>query len=203
MEDLISNQEDILQEAPKKEDLQSVRTKFKLSQEALDVKEWLADYFDASQKEVCKIALDLTTSFLDEDDDLIESFSQKASDQPDDLQRKSHVVSRATLDSIEETAEELGLSRDQFLDASLRLVHLLIQHQRKKQIDDHENLLPEMKKLRDQALELESEIKAKTQSTDPLRDGISLIVLSLEQMISDVEDEIDSREPLSRDHSWL
>lgn len=203
MEDLLSDREDALPDAPEKDDLQSVRTKFKLSEEALDIKERLSDYFDASQKDVCKIALDLTTSFLDGDDDLIERFSQKASDRPDDLRRKSHVVSRATLNSIEETAEELGLSRDQFLEGALHLVHRLIRYQRQRQIENHEDLLPMVKELRDKAEEVETEVREKTQETDPLRDGIGLIMVSLEQMIADLEDEIEGGEPLSQDHSWL
>lgn len=203
MEELLSDREDTLPDAPEKDDLQSVRTKFKLSEETLDIKERLADYFDASQKDVCKIALDLTKSFLDGNDDLIESFSHKASTRPDDLQRKSHVVSRATLNSIEETAEEFGLSRDQFLEGSLRLVYRLIQYQRQRQIDDHEDLLPKVKAFRKRARDFESVVEEKTQSTDPLRDGISLIIVSLNQMIADLKEEIESGKPLSQDHSWL
>jgi len=203
MEDLITSRKDALPTPPQQDDLQSVRTKFKLSKDALEAKEWLSDYFDTSQKEVCDIALELTSSFLAGDEDLHQRFFERAQEQPGDPRRKSHVVSRATLKTIERQAEEHDLSRDQFIDAMLRLVRLLVERQRSKQIEHHESLLPGVRELRNHAEEVKSKVDDQTPQSDPLRRGIGQIIVSLDQLIDDLEVEVESGNPLRRDHDWL
>lgn len=204
MEDLVRNRSNIGGKAPSGRGKRSVHTKFKLSEEALQAKERLAEYWGVTQKEVAEMAAQLTVSFLeDEDEDTRRWFIENAYDQPGELTRKTHVVSRNTKSFLEATASDFNLTRDQFFDACLRLAHTIVKFLHEAQLDRHQNQLPKLYDLLDQVEAMEAEIQEEATEVDPLGSALTSVRGVLESIVNDIEEELDSGVPLGRDHELV
>jgi len=203
MEELVTNRTSLGRKAPSGRGKRSVHTKFKLSEDALQAKERLSEYWGVTQKEVAEMAAQLTVSFLnDEDDETCRWFVENAYDQPGELTRKTHVVSRDTKSFLETTASDFNLTRDQFFDAALRLAHTIVQFLREVQLERHEEQLPHLYDLLEQTESIEVELQGEATDVDPLKPAISSIRHRLEAIVDDIEDELDQGIPLGQDHEF-
>lgn len=183
----------------------SIRTKFKLSEEAVEVKEWLADFWSMSQKDVSAEVVDIVKRFIEsEDSQLREQFVQDAYDQPGSPSRKTHVVTEETRDVLEATADELNLTRDQFFDASLRLTRAMIRESRRsEQIKRHKEILPVIKDLLSHAEAAYSESKEIISDDDPVSLPLFGIMRHLEEMEWQLSEEIKSGKAIDQDHGFI
>lgn len=203
MEELVRSQGNLGRKTPSGRGKRSVHTKFKLSEESLDAKEQLAEYWGVTQKEVAEMAAQLTVSFLeDEDEETRRWFIENAYDQPGELIRKTHVVSRETKSFLERTASDFNLTRDQFFDASLRLAHTIIEFLHEVQLDRHEKQLPRLYDVLDQVEAIETDLEQEATDVDPLKPALTSIRTRLEAIVDDLEDELESGSPLTRSHEF-
>ncbi len=203
MEELVKNRSNLGQKAPSGQGKRSVHTKFKLSEDALQAKEQLAEYWGVTQKEVAEMAAQLTVSFLeDEDQETQRWFVENAYDQPGELTRKTHVVSRDTKSFLEATASDFDLTRDQFFDASLRLAHTIIQFLREVQLERHEEQLPRLYDLLELAEAIEADLQEETTDVDPLKPALTSVRRRIEAIVDDIDDELERSVPLGRNHEF-
>lgn len=203
MEELVKSRSNLSRKAPSGRGKQSVHTKFKLSEDALQAKERLAEHWGVTQKEVAEMATQLTVSFLeDEDQETRRWFIENAYEQPGELTRKTHVVSRETKSFLEATAGDFNLTRDQFFDACLRLAQTIVKFLRGVQLDRHEDQLPRLYDLLDQVEAIEAELHQEATDVDPLKPALCSIRDQLEAIVGDIEDELDSGTPLARNHEF-
>lgn len=203
MEELVRSQSNLGRKAPSGRGKRSVHTKFKLSDESLKAKERLADYWGVTQKEVAEMAAQLTVSFLeDEDEETRRWFVNNAYDQPGELTRKTHVVSRDTKSFLESTASDYNLTRDQFFDAALRLAHTIVKFLHEVQLERHEEQLPRLYEVLDRVESIEADLHGETTDVDPLKPALTSIRTQLEAIVDDLEDEVESGVPLVRNHDF-
>lgn len=203
MEELVANRSNLGRKAPSGRGKRSVHTKFKLSEEALEAKERLSEYWGVTQKEVAEMAAQLTVSFLeDEDDETRRWFVENAYDQPGELTRKTHVVSRDTKSFLETTASDFNLTRDQFFDAALRLAHTIVRFLREVQLERHEEQLPHLYDLLEQVEAIEADLQQEATDVDPLKPAITSIRSRLEAIVDDLEDELEQGVPLGQNHTF-
>ncbi|PSQ75250.1 MAG: hypothetical protein BRD51_01205 [Bacteroidetes bacterium SW_11_64_17] len=203
MEELVTNRSNLGRKTPSGREKRSVHTKFKLSEEALDAKEQLSDYWGVTQKEVAEMAAQLTVSFLeDEDEDTRRWFVENAYDQPGEVSRKTHVVSRETKSFLESTASDFNLTRDQFFDASLRLAHTIVRFLREVQLERHEEQLPRLYDLLELAKSIEADLRDEATDVDPLKPAVTSVRSRIEAIVSDLEDELDRDIPLGQNHEF-
>ena len=203
MEELVTNRSNLGRKAPSGRKKRSVHTKFKLSEDALDAKERLAEYWGVTQKEVAEMAAQLTVSFLeDEDEETRRWFVENAYDQPGELTRKTHVVSRETKSFLESTASDFNLTRDQFFDASLRLAHTIVRFLREVQLERHEEQLPRLYDLLELAESIEADLQDEATDVDPLKPAITSVRTRLEAIVDDLEDELERGIPLGQNHEF-
>lgn len=202
MEELVSAHSDILTQETATQEKRSVHTKFKLSEDAIAAREWLASHWDMNQKDVAEVVARVTDRFLS-GDEAREEFVEDASNQPGKLTQKTHVVSNGTRNFLKRTAKELNLTRDQFFDASLRLVHTMVHHKRKKQIEHHKELLPVLDELRARTKEVYEEVEARIDDDDPLG-GTTIFgkLKHLENIVGALEEEIERGNPLETDFDF-
>jgi len=202
MEELVSGRSDILSQESSAQEKQPVHTKFKLSEDAIAAREWLADHWDMNQKDVAEVVMEITDRFLSENE-AREEFVEDASDRPGELTRKTHVVSNGTRNFLKRTARELNLTRDQFFDASLRLVHTMVRQKHKEQIEYHKELLPILDELRAHTEEVYSEVEARTDDGDPLG-GTTIFgkLKHLENIVGALKEEIEREDPLKSDFDF-
>jgi len=203
MEELVTNRSNLGRKAPSGREKRSVHTKFKLSEEALDAKERLSDYWGVTQKEVAEMAAQLAVSFLeDEDEETRRWFVENAYDQPGELTRKTHVVSRETKSFLESTASDFNLTRDQFFDASLRLAHTIVRFLREVQLERHEEQLPRLYDLLELAESIEADLREEATDVDPLKPALTSIRNQLDAIVDDLEDELERSIPLGQNHEF-
>lgn len=203
MEELVTNRSNLGRKAPSGRGKRSVHTKFKLSEDALQAKERLSEYWGVTQKEVAEMAAQLTVSFLeDEDEETRRWFVENAYDQPGELTRKTHVVSRDTKSFLEATASDFNLTRDQFFDASLRLAHTIVRFLREVQLERHEEQLPHLYDLLEQAEAIEADLREEATDVDPLKPAITSIRSQIEAIVDDLEDELERGIPLGQNHEF-
>jgi len=203
MEELVKNRSNLGEKAPSGQGKRSVHTKFKLSEDALQAKEQLAEYWGVTQKEVAEMAAQLTVSFLDDEDEETQRwFVENAYDQPGTLTRKSHVVSRETKSFLEATASDFELTRDQFFDASLRLAHTIVQFLREVQLERHEEQLPRLYDLLEQAEAIEEDLQEETTDVDPLKPAITSVRSQIEAIVQDIDEELERGVPLGQNHEF-
>ena len=203
MEELVTNRSNLGHKTPSGHEKRSVHTKFKLSGEALDAKEQLSDYWGVTQKEVAEMAAQLTVSFLDDgDEDTQRWFVENAYDQPGEVSRKTHVVSRETKSFLESTASDFNLTRDQFFDASLRLAHTIVRFLREVQLERHEEQLPRLYDLLELAESIEADLRDEATDVDPLKPAVTSVRSRIEAIVSDLEDELERDIPLGQNHEF-
>lgn len=203
MEELVKNRSNLGRKAPSGKGKESVHTKFKLSEEALQAKERLAEYWGVTQKEVAEMATQLTVSFLeDENEDTRRWFVENAYDQPGELTRKTHVVSRDTKLFLESTASDFNLTRDQFFDAALRLAHTIVKFLREIQLERHEEQLPRLYDVLDQVEAIETHLQEEATDVDPLGPAVTSVRGQIESIVDDLEEELESGVPLGRNHEF-
>ena len=203
MEEFVKNRSTVGQEVPSGQGKRSVHTKFKLSEDALQAKEALAEHWGVTQKEVAEMAAQITASVLeDEDEETRRWFVENASDQPGDLVRKTHVVSRDTKSFLETSASDLELTRDQFFDASLRLTHKIVQFLREAQLERHEEQLSHLHALLEQAEAIEADLQEETTAVDPLNPAVTAVRRQIEAIVDDIEGELERGVPLGRTHEF-
>jgi hypothetical protein len=149
------------------------------------------------------MAAQLTVSFLeDEDEETQRWFVENAYDQPGELTRKTHVVSRDTKSFLEATASDFDLTRDQFFDASLRLAHTIIQFLREVQLERHEEQLPRLYDLLELAEAIEADLQEETTDVDPLKPALTSVRRRIEAIVDDIDDELERGVPLGRNHEF-
>ncbi|WP_103020236.1 T4SS efffector SepA family protein [Salinibacter altiplanensis] len=201
MEELASEHSDILFRDTSMEEKRSVHTKFKLSEKALSARERLGDYWEVTQKEVAEGVAKKTDQIISREER--DAFVRNASSREGELTRKTHVVSEKTRNFLERTARELNLTRDQFFDAALRLVHTMVQQKRKEQIECHEELLPALRDLLDHTDRVHTKVEKLIDDEDPLG-GTTIFgkLKHLENIVSALEEEVQRGEPLESDFDF-
>jgi hypothetical protein len=149
------------------------------------------------------VAAQLTVSFLeDEDEDTRRWFVENAYDQPGEVSRKTHVVSRETKSFLESTASDFNLTRDQFFDASLRLAHTIVRFLREVQLERHEEQLPRLYDLLELAKSIEADLRDEATDVDPLKPAVTSVRSRIEAIVSDLEDELERDIPLGQNHEF-
>jgi hypothetical protein len=197
MEELAERNRDLPDPRSTAEQKRSIRTKFKLSKHATEAKEWLADHWEVSQKEAADLVAENIKAIIESDLETRDHFASQAYEQPGDLVRKTHVVSKQTRDRLESMAEELNLTRDQFFDASLRLTKSIILKQHAAQIEKHRSALERLKELHKLGRKVETSLDNELPSDDPVGIGFAGVMHRLEDIIDAIQEEVRSGEPMS------
>ncbi len=177
---------------------------FALSTEARTAKERLADHWEVAQEEAAAMAVHLTASFLDAEDEQTQHwFFQNASDPPGERSEAPHRMPTAANELLEARANELGLTPDQFFDAALRLARTIVEFLRKAQLERHEEHLSALHDLLEQAQAIEANFDETATDLDPLKPAIAAIRRRIAAVVSDVEAELARERPLERSHDFV
>jgi len=171
----------------------SVRTTFKLTKKSLGLVDDLSDYWDVSKKELLDVVAGEVEDVLQERPG-VASFGGGMREESE-TQRKTMVVSRGTRNLLNEMAEEHEVARDDLLELGIHLLQLL----KEKQTEKHEALLQDINDFYQQGRELENKIRDELGTGDPVRDGFSRVMLSLETLIGEMEEAIEAGESIDTD----
>ncbi len=187
----------------------SVRTTFRLSAEALEGLEWLARQSGVTKKEtfdeLCnwldvlkkKNVLNKETFLkLRETHELLKKYSGK---HRGDLIRKTYVISDQARRTLEKTAKDYKVSRDDLLGNLILLVKGLIEAHEKKRLSNHAAALKMIDDFWHKAEDLESKLHELLGDDDPIYERFGMVVTGLMALSQDIEAEQKDGTPID---SW-
>ena len=178
----------------------SVRTTFRLSAEALEGLEWLAGHSGITKKdtidELCEW-LDVlnkdTFLKLCQGNELLKKLSEEHGG---DLVRKTHVISDRTRRTLEKTAKDYEMSRDDLLENLILIVKLLIEKSEEERLSKHRKALEMIKDFQTQAEDFESELHTLLGDDDPIYERFGFVIIDLDNIVRDIEKEQKDGSPI-------
>ena len=181
----------------------SVRTTFRLSAEALEGLEWLARQSGVTKKET----FDELCNWLDvlkKKDVLNKDTFLKLRESHEllkkhrgDLIRKTYVISDQARRTLEKTAKDYEVSRDNLLEDLILIVKLLVESYEKKRLSDHgEEALEMIDDFWHKAEELESKLRELLGDDDPIYQRFGMVVTHLMSLSIDIEREQKDGTPI-------
>ena len=185
----------------------SVRTTFRLSADALEGLEWLVRQSGVTKKEtfdeLCNWLdvlkkKDVLNTFLKlrEGHELLKKYSGK---HRGDLIRKTYVISHQARRTLEKTAKDYEMRRDDLLENLILIVKFLVEKSEEERLAKHKQALEMIDEFWTKAEELESELKKLLGSDDAICDRFGLVVTHLMSLSIDIEKEQKDGTPID---SW-
>ncbi len=182
----------------------SVRTTFRLSAEALEGLEWLARQSGVTKKEtfdeLCNWLdvlkkKDVLNTFLKlrEGHELLKKYSGK---HRGDLIRKTYVISHQARRTLEKTAKDYEMRRDDLLENLILIVKFLIEKSEEERLSKHREALGMIEDFRTQAEDFESELHTLLGGDDPIYERFGYVIIHLDNIAQDIEKEQKDGTPI-------
>ncbi|MFN2354310.1 MAG: hypothetical protein ABR512_07280 [Desulfopila sp.] len=159
---------------------QSVRTTFKLSEKSIDALSILAGQLGIKQKSLFDHLID---------DGSVLRHIAKASDQaeiPRQRVAKTYVISRKTLNNLEEVSSQYQTPRDALVELSIERILPLITREKKKH-EQRKKVLEKMSTLFDEAEEVFDMATQRLESEDPVYDRVWQMMKAINSCREEVE----------------
>lgn len=168
---------------------ESVRTTLKLTEKGVEAKEWLADRWGITQKDV----VDTACAYAMVVDRLREEFGPVPESEP---VRKTHVLSSGTLKIFELRADELGLSRDELLDQTLILLRAREERADQERLEKHRQAIEILVRAQETLREFEHELEDLLEKDDPVLARFGLCDLNIDNLLTAIATELDGGDPI-------
>jgi len=193
-------------------DRRSVRTTFRLSKETREAMAWLAKYYRVKPKEVIDLCVNLlqaidisdhTRTSEDADQDIKASLleflgfraatSKKDSMSTGEYVRRTQVISRKSLGTLNDLSESSKKTRDKLVEDAILTLKLINQGEEQK---NHEQALEEIQNLVSQIEATEQKLEDLLAEGDPILHRLHVVRSMTESLEMDIEAEIYKREPI-------
>jgi hypothetical protein len=178
----------------------SVRTTFRLNKDTFSEMESLSIYNSISRKELIDYIVDIVQNLADFSNEgklLLHSINNKISGQTQkaDLIRKTQVISKKSLNTLNRLSKDTGLSRDQLITLALIIYKTNLRQVHK----NHEKALKDINKLISKINETENALKKFLDPDDPVLMRFAYIAIVTDNLCSAIRSEIDKGVPIDPD----
>lgn len=174
-------------------DRQLVRTTFKLSHEALEVRAWLAGHYKLSMADALAFAAHIAGQLQES---VLPFFLKKNVER--DV-RRTLVLSKGALGVIEDQAKELGRHRDEVLEAALQALAVSAREDSKETAALHEQALPIIERVYDALYDAEKELNEMLGTEDPVVIRHGYLVVMIENLRRAINEELTDGTPVDPD----
>jgi hypothetical protein len=182
------------------EGLQSVRTTFRFSKQALEAQAYLRKRLKITPQ---KMLNNVTTSgFLANNElaevlaELTEAARKSAESDPTGV-RKTWGISKATLYALNKTAKEKGITRDALVEGIIVCMEILCKAADQKRPENHKIALEMVEKFWVQAQDLNQELVDLLGEEDPIVMRLGDVLSMLDSLNQAIEAEIEQGIPVS------
>jgi hypothetical protein len=177
----------------------SVRTTFRLDKDTFSNMESLSKYYKITKKELIEFLVDTVQTFADpseQGESLLNRIDNKTSGQTQkaDLIRKTQVISKKSLNTLNKLSKNTGFSRDQLIKFAVT-IHLSSFKQIRK---NHEKALKDIKKLVSKINETEDTLKKFLAPDDAVLERFAYIAIVTDNLCSAIQSEINKGVPIYR-----
>lgn len=179
---------------------QSVRTTFNLKKETFQSIEWLANYYNITQKEVIDHLVGTVQDLADipeGDESYLKSITDKIftkTKKPNYL-RKTKVVGKKSLQILKTLSKKEKISRDTLIEAAV----IFHKFGLKKRKEKHAEALDEIHNLMKVIYKTEKKLKSLLDTDDPIIGRFGNIAVVAENLVVAVESEIEKGYPIDPD----
>lgn len=174
-------------------DRQLIRTTFKLSQEALEARAWLAGHHKISMTETLSLAAYVIAQLNEE---LAGFYLARAGHR--DV-RRTLILTKGALGVIEAKAAETGRHRDEILEAALQAFSYTIGETVGAAAELHRQVLPILGRANSALVEAEAEMKAVLEPDDPVLKRFGYAIVVMDNLLGAIEDELEDGTPVDPD----
>ena len=177
-------------------DRQSARTSFRLSEEGKDALKWLAKHHGITAK-------DVFDKFCQ--DSVIEIYADMAGKIRDDQTppkksvRKTLVISKGALKTLNDFSNKNQISRDELVDSSLIFLQLVTKEMLKKEHENNPRALEIISEFITQADSVEEKLTEILVSYSPIVDRFGSVMVILENLRSAIESNLKDGTPIDPD----
>jgi hypothetical protein len=178
----------------------SVRTTFRLEKDTFSNMESLSKYYKITKKELIEFLVDTVQTFADsseQGESLLNSMDNKTYGQTQkaDLIRKTQVISKKSLNTLNRLSKDTELSRDQLITLALIIYKTDLRQVHK----NHEKALKDINKLISKINETENALKKFLDPDDPVLMRFAYIAIVTDNLCSAIRSEIDKGVPIDPD----
>ena len=178
----------------------SVRTTFRLEKDTFSNMESLSKYYKITKKELIEFLVDTVQTFADsseQGESLLNRIDNKTSGQTQkaDLIRKTQVISKKSLNTLNKLSNDTGFSRDQLIKFAVIIHKFNFKRTRK----NHEKALKDIKKLVSKIEETEKTLKKYLDPNDPVLTRFGNIPVIANNLSLAIESEINEGVPVDPD----
>ena len=177
-------------------DRQSVRTSFRLSEAGIDALKWLAKHHGITAK-------DVFDKFCQ--DSVIEIYADMASKTRDDQTppkksvRKTLVISKGALKTLNDFSNKNQISRDELVDSSLIFLQLVTKEMLKKEHENNPRALEIISEFIAQADSVEEKLQEILVSYNPILTRFGAVIVILDCLQSTIESNLKDGTPIDPD----
>ena len=177
-------------------DRQSVRTSFRLSEAGKDALKWLAKHHGITAK-------DVFDKFCQ--DSVIEIYADMASKTRDDQTppkksvRKTLVISKGALKTLNDFSTKNQIPRDELVDSSLIFLQSVTKEMLKKEHENNPRALEIISEFITQAYSVEEKLQEILVSYNPILNRFSYMMVILENLHSTIESNLEDGTPIDPD----
>ncbi len=160
---------------------QSVRTTFKISERAIDGLSTLAVQLGIKQKSLFDHLMDDLAA--------LQQIAQRAGDfnLPDQRMAKTYVISRKTLQNLEQISQGYGVARDTLVELSIERIFPLLAEEKKKH-QARKQILDKLEVFLRQGESLSALVKKNLDVDDPVYRRVAAMLGEVQGCYEDVED---------------
>lgn len=174
---------------------QSVRTTFKLSESSNNAIDWLISTHGLKPKEM----FDLICANEKLVDLAIKEASKDAKSSPQTQTRKTFVISKRVLRTLNKCAREHQVSRDSIVDSLILIFQVLLEKQVKDEKQQEEKALPIISDFWSKAESVEKQLKDLLDDDSPILDRFGYVIVLLMNLVSAIESKLSNGTPIDPD----
>jgi hypothetical protein len=170
----------------------SIRTTFKFSEKSLNAIDWLCNRFEITQKELFKMLTDgknyveKIANYIKESDDINSDGLDK---------RMTKVLSKKTIDRLDEISEQYEISRNLLLDKLILFIWAIEQ----QTVEKHEKVREKLVELMGVIDDTQDEIGEKLEKDDPVYIRTGLAYILIDNLVSAIDNESKTGQQIDPD----
>lgn len=184
----------------------SVRTTFALTKDGEAALAWIIEHSKKNIRSIidnfCVPLLTLSSNNMETPfENTIIEFAKKVPNSSDGKIRRSIVLSKKSLNILNNIAKKYQVSRDALLDLSFYLVMAFLEDSLKTRLDNHKKALSMIKELWGDAEDVEKKLKEFLDENDPVLCRLGYVIVHLMNISIAIEKEQEDGTPIQPDET--
>ena len=187
---------------PSLSERQSTRTTFRVRVDVIESLNWMKDNFNMTGKNLIEAIIKTFDQFEKNNTNIFQFLKEEAGGNKFDImeaKRRTMVLSKETLRILNDLSQKIKTSRDLLLNGAIITFKILYDLQIKETREKHKKILDILERVDMHLLKIETNMKKLLGENDPIFNRFGYVMVILENLISDINKELETGEPVNPD----